>query len=350
MVEIGVFSFGDTYPHPVTGQRQTAYDNLHELLERIELADRLGLHFFGVGEHHRPDFSVSACSTVLAAAAARTKSIHLGTATIVLPTDDPIRLFQQFSTLDLISSGRAELGLGGGVFLESFDLFGPDFADRNWVFEEKIELIAAANAAETVSFSGKSRRQVEDHVVWPRPYGGRLDIWQTTGLSEASFGRAARLGLSVQTGAPASEFGRLADLVALYRRDYAAAGHAAAPRVALSAHAYVGESTQQALDTFFPHYQKYVANMRLNRGKPEQTREQFEAIAADPNSNIIVGDAAQVIAKIRHQHRQIGHDRHLFQLDWRAVPHADQVRAIEILAWDVLPEIVDLTVTTEAAA
>lgn len=350
MVEIGIFSFGDTYPHPVTGQRQSAYDNIHELLKRIELADRLGLHFFGVGEHHRPDFSVSACSTILAAAAARTSSIHLGTATIVLPTDDPIRLFEQFATLDLISSGRAELGLGGGVFLESFELFGPDFADRNWVFEEKLALIAAANAAETVSFTGKSRQAVTDLPVWPRPYGKRLDIWQTTGLSEASFGRAAKLGLSVQTGAPAAEFSRLADLVALYRRDYAAAGHSTTPRIALSAHAYVGDNTQQALDAFFPHYQKYVANMRLNRGKPEQTREQFEAIAADPNSNIIVGDAGQVIAKIKHQHSQIGHDRHLFQLDWRAVPHADQVRAINILAADVLPEIAALSVSKQAAA
>lgn len=350
MVQLGVFSFGDTYPHPVTGVRQTAHENLHQLLERIELADRLGLDFFGVGEHHRPDFSVSACSTVLAAAASRTKSIHLGTATVVLPTDDPVRLFEQFATLDLISSGRAELSLGGGIFLESFDLFGPDHADRDWTFKEKLELLAAINAAEKVSFTGKSRKPLVDQVVWPRPYGGRLDLWQATGLSEASFERAARLGLSVQTGSAPEDIGRLGELVAAYRSQHAAAGHKHRPQVALSSHAYIGDDTAKARDTFFPHYQKYVANMRLNRGKPEPTREDFEAIADHPHSNIVVGDAAHVIAKIEARHRLIGHDRQIFQLDWRAVPHADQVRAIEILARDVAPEVRKLPVPKSVAA
>lgn len=350
MVQLGVFSFGDTYPHPVSGVRQSAHDNLRDLLERIELADRLGLDFFGVGEHHRPDFSVSACSTVLAAAARSTRSIHLGTATVVLPTDDPVRLFEQFATLDLISSGRAELSLGGGIFLESFELFGPDYSDRDWVFNEKLELLAAINASETVSFSGRSRPALSDQVVWPRPFNGHLDLWQATGVNPASFERAARLGLSVQTGSAPDDIERLAELVGLYRSQHRAAGHKNAPRVALSSHAYIGDNTAKARDAFFPHYQKYVANMRLNRGKPEPTRAEFEAIADHPHSNIVVGDAAHVIAKIEARHRLIGHDRQIFQLDWRAVPHADQVRAIEILAQDVAPEVRKLPIPKSVAA
>jgi alkanesulfonate monooxygenase SsuD/methylene tetrahydromethanopterin reductase-like flavin-dependent oxidoreductase (luciferase family) len=350
MFEIGLFSFGDTYPHPVTGVRQSAYDNLHDLLNRIELADQLGLDFYGVGEHHRPDFSVSACSTVLAAAASRTKQIRLGTATIVLTTDDPLRLYQQFSTLDLISSGRAELALGGGVFLESFDLFGVDYADRSEFFNEKIELISKVNRSESVSFSGKSRSDLTDALVWPRAYGEELGIWQTTGLSEASFERAARLGLHVQTGAPGAEFERLVGLVQLYRAQSAQLGRTGdAARVALSAHAYIGDDSAAARDTFFPHYQAYVSNMRLNRGKPAPTREQFEEIVADPNSNIVVGDADYVLAKLRHQHARIGHDRHIFQIDWRAVPQAHQLRAIQILASDVAPELRRLTADSVAA-
>lgn len=351
MFEIGIFSFGDTYPHPLTGHRQSAHDSLRDLLDRIELADRLGLDFYGVGEHHRPDFSVSACSTVLAAAATRTKQIRLGTATIVLTTDDPVRLYEQFATLDQISAGRAEIGLGSGVFLESYDLFGVDYEDRKWIYEEKIELIAAIDASEHVTFAGKSRPPLNNQRVWPRAYGDHLSIWQTTGLSLHSFERAARLGLSVQTGAPAAEIDRLAEFVTAYRAD--GARHGWQPdrlKVALSAHAYIGDDHRKALDTFFPHYQAYVSNMRLNRGKPAPTRDQFEEIAADLNSNIIVGDAAHVIAKLKHQRSRIGHDRHIFQIDWRAVPQTDQVRAIEILARVVAPALREDSGSSEEAA
>lgn len=351
MFEIGIFSFGDTYPHPVTGVRQSAHHSLHDLLDRIELADRLGLDFYGVGEHHRSDFSVSACSTVLAAASTRTKRIKLGTATIVLTTDDPVRLYEQFATLDQISAGRAEIGLGSGVFLESYELFGVDYDDRKWIYDEKIELIATIDASERVSFQGRSRPHLDNLQVWPRAYGDHLSIWQTTGLNAQSFERAARLGLSVQTGAPAAEFDNLAGFVETYRKSGAAHGWKPERlQVALSAHAYIGEDTGKALDTFFPHYQAYVSNMRLNRGKPAPTRDQFEEVAADLNSNIIVGDAEHVVAKLKHQRDRIGHDRHIFQIDWRAVPQADQLRAIEILARDVAPALRTGTPAAEAAA
>ncbi|MCS4244088.1 alkanesulfonate monooxygenase SsuD/methylene tetrahydromethanopterin reductase-like flavin-dependent oxidoreductase (luciferase family) [Rhizobium sp. BIGb0125] len=352
MFEIGIFSFGDTYPHPVTGIRQSVHDSLRDLLERIELADKLGLDFYGVGEHHRPDFSVSACSTILAAAASRTKQIRLGTATIVLTTDDPVRLYEQFATIDQISAGRAEIGLGSGVFLESYDLFGFDYEDRKWIYDDKIELIAAIDAAgEKVSFKSKSRPELNDLYVWPRAYGDHLSIWQTTGLNAESFERAARLGLSVQTGAPTSEFGRLADLVSAYRQSGINHGWSKDRlKVTLSAHAYIGENHRQALETFFPHYQAYVSNMRLHRGKPAPTRDQFEEIASDLDSNIIVGDAEQVVAKLKHQRARVGHDRHIFQIDWRAVPQADQVRAIHILANDIAPALRSDSSIANAAA
>ncbi|WP_024275148.1 LLM class flavin-dependent oxidoreductase [Hyphomicrobium sp. 802] len=339
-MEIGLYSFGDTYPNPHTGLRQSALDNLRELLERIRLADRLGLDYFGLGEHHRPDFSVSACSTVLAAAAATTTSIKLGSAVIVLPTDDPVRLYEQFATLDLLSSGRTELGVGSGGFLESYKLHGLNFEDRYAIFDEKIELLAAIDASETVSFSGETRSPLIDAVVWPRPYKGHLSIWQATAVDEPALARAARLGLSVQIMAQSAQLGELGRLVDVYRASSARAGWSAERRrVTLGAYAYIDDSERKAIDTFFPHYQAYVANMRVNRDKPAPTREQYEETVADLNSNIIVGDAESVARKLAHQHRVVGHDRHIFQIDWRAVPHVDQIRAIEILAHEIAPAV-----------
>ena len=345
-MEIGIFSFGDTYPDPETGVRLTARESLRDLLERIRLADTLGLDYYGVGEHHRTDFSVSACSTVLSAAAAVTERIRLGTATTVLTTDDPIRLYEQFSTLDVLSDGRAEIGLGSGGFLEPYALFDVDYDARHAVFAEKIERFAAIDAAEDGDTNA-----IVGGMVWPRPLAGRLRIAQSTGVDAASFARAARLGFGVQTTAPTPRFEELAAHVDDYRTAGAAAGFSADRlRVEYASHAYVGDDRQRAIDDFFPHYRAYVANMRVNQGKPAPTREQYEAAVEDLDSNILVGDAASVIAKIAHQHERLGHDRHLFQIDWRAVPQAAQLRAIEILASDVLPAVRRLTRPVAVAA
>ncbi len=343
-MEIGIFSFGDTYPDPRSGERLTAQQSLSDLIERIVLADRLGIDFYGVGEHHRPDFSVSACSTVLAAAAARTERIRLGTATAVLTTDDPIRLYEQFATLDVLSNGRAEIGLGSGGFVEPYALWQVDYDRRREIFADKLEVFTAIDAAPQGDTSGVVAGQ-----VWPRPLGGRLRIAQATGLDATSFARAARLGIGVQVSAPAGRFDELRLLVEGYRAGGADAGHAPERlRVDVAAHAYIAADRQRAIDDFFPHYRAYVANMRVNRGKPAPTREQYEEAVHDPDSNILVGDAASIVDKVRHQHEALHHDRHLFQIDWRAVPQQRQLEAIRLLADEVLPAVRVLTTAVPA--
>ncbi|MET8652359.1 LLM class flavin-dependent oxidoreductase [Nocardia aurea] len=337
-LEFGIFSFGDTYPHPVTGVRQAPGENLAHVLERIRLADRLGLDYFGVGEHHRSDFSISACSTVLAAAASTTERIHLGTATTVLTTEDPVRLYEQFATLDLISGGRAELGVGSGVFVEPFALFGGTLEDKAAVFAEKLELLTAIDARERITFTGSSRPPIDDAEVWPRATEGHLSIWQATGPSSESFHRAARLGLSVQTAATGGDLTALRPLVARYRADGLEHGWPASRlRVAIGGHGIIDDDSRRARDEFFPHYRDYIAGMRANRGKPAPTRARYDELLADPGSGIFAGDPEQVAAKIVHQYRVLGHDRHIFQIDWRAVPHDTQVRTIELLATEVVP-------------
>lgn len=338
--EIGIFSFGDTYPHPVTGVRQSAGDNLQDVLERVRLADQVGLDYFGLGEHHRSDFSVSACSTVLAAAAATTSHIHLGTATTVLTTEDPVRLYEQFATLDLLSGGRAELGVGSGVFPEPFALFGESLDDKDRVFVDKLELLSAIDRSKRVSYPGTARPAIDDAEVWPRAVGGHLSIWQATGPTERSFTRAARLGLSVQTAATGGDLQELAPLIDAYREKGRSFGWPESRlRVAIGGHGIVGASGEEARSEFFPHYRDYVAGMRANRGKPVTTAEQYAERAADLGSGIFAGNPAEIVEKILHQHSVVGHDRHIFQVDWRAVPHATQLRTIELIGTEVAPAV-----------
>lgn len=339
-LEFGVFSFGDTYPHPSTGVRQSARDSLRDLLERIRLADELGFDYYGVGEHHRSDFSVSAVSTVLAAAASITARIRLGTATTVLTTDDPVRLYEQFATLDLLSGGRAELGVGSGVFPEPFLLFGGSLDERRAVFDDKLDLLLAIDENERVSYDGTNRPALADAQVWPRALTGHLDIWVAASASEASLRRAARLGLNVQTSATGSDLHELAPLVALYRAESSAHGWPAGRRrVAIGAHGIVDTDDRSAIDSFYPHYRDYVGGMRVNRGKPAPSRDSYDTLVADRESAVFAGSPQRVVDKILHQHAIVGHDRQLFQIDWRAVPQLTQLRTIELIGTQVLPAV-----------
>ena len=339
-LEFGIFSFGDTYPHPTTGLRQSAGENLAQILERIQLADELGLDYFGLGEHHRSDFSVSACSTVLAAAAARTSQIRLGTATTVLTTEDPIRLYEQFATLDQLSGGRAELGVGSGVFEEPFRLFGGSIEDKDVNFDEKLRLLSDVNDHERITFSGTTRPPIDDAQVWPRAVGGHLSIWQATSMDSRSFDRAARLGLSVQAAATGGDLDVLSTLVTEYRESGRRHGWPQSRlRVAIGGHGIIDHDSSAARSIFFPHYRDYVAGMRVNRGKPSPTREHYDAAATSSGSGVFVGNPAEITEKILHQHALVGHDRHIFQIDWRAVPHDIQLRTIELLATEVVPAV-----------
>lgn len=340
MLEFGIFSFGDTYPHPVTGIRLSAEQSLRDLLERIRLADELGFDFYGVGEHHRPDFSVSALSTVLAAAATQTARIRLGTATLVLTTEDPVRLFEQFATLDLLSGGRAELGVGSGVFPEPYVLFGGSLEERKPVFDDKLGLLVDLNEKERVSYAGAHRPPLADALVWPRPLADRLDLWIAANGTEESLLRAARLGLNVQTSATGSDLHELAPLVALYKQEAALSGFGPErSKVAIGGHGVVATDGSAAADEFFPHYRDYVAGMRVNRGKPAPTREQYDELVAAADSAVFAGSPARIVDKILHQHALVGHDRQLFQIDWRAVPQATQLRTIELLGTEVIPAV-----------
>lgn len=310
------------------------------MLERIRLADQVGLDYFGLGEHHRSDFSVSACSTVLAAAAATTSHIHLGTATTVLTTEDPVRLYEQFATLDLLSDGRAELGVGSGVFPEPFALFGGSLDNKDAVFVDKLELLSAIDENERVTYPGTTRPAIDDAEVWPRALGGHLSVWQATGPTERSFSRAARLGLSVQTAATGGDLDELAPLIAAYRTEGREHGWPESRlRVAIGGHGIVDHDGSAARAAFFPHYRDYVAGMRVNRGKPAPTAAQYAERSTDLGSGIFAGSPAEIVDKILHQHSIVGHDRHIFQVDWRAVPHETQLRTIELIGTEVAPAV-----------
>ncbi|HEV7167231.1 MAG TPA: LLM class flavin-dependent oxidoreductase, partial [Micrococcaceae bacterium] len=295
-MELGIFSFGDIHRNPVTGEQISAAQNTADLLERARLADQVGLHYVGIGEHHRPDYSVTSPSTVLAAIAAQTKNIHIGSAVTVLSTEDPVRVFQQFATLDLISQGRAELTAGRGSFIESYPLFGARLEDYDALYEEKIDLLLRLNQQERISWHGNFRPDLEDALILPRPYNGELDIWIATGGTPQSTVRAARLGKSVMyaiLGGAVNNFERHVDL---YRRTAAEAGHdGGALRVGASTPGLI--LRKDALDTYRPYWMDSMTRIASERGFPKPSEVTYRAQTA-PAGALFVGTPEQVAEKI----------------------------------------------------
>jgi probable LLM family oxidoreductase len=324
-VEIGTFTFADTRQGQIGADQR-----LRDLMEEIELADEVGLDVFGVGEHHRPEFAVSAPAVVLAAAGARTTRIRLTSAVTVLSSDDPVRVFQEFSTVDLISEGRAEIMVGRGSFIESFPLFGYDLRDYDQLFERKLgELLH-------IRQTGTSSAGFD---VYPRPVQDPLPVWVAVGGTPESAVRAGMLGLPMALAIIGGLPERFKPFAELHRRAAAEAGHVP-PRLSINSHGYIAESAERALDESYPYVSEAMNAIGRERGWPPMSRADYDTAAALRGSNF-VGTPEQVVEKILFQHEIFGHDRFLVQFGIGGTPHEGVLRSIELLGRVVAPDVRD---------
>ena len=337
-MEIGIYTFAETTPDPRTGHTVGAAQRMRDLMEEIELADQVGLDVFGVGEHHRPDFAVSAPTVVLGAAAARTSRIRLTSAVTVLSSDDPVRVFQQFATVDLLSGGRAEIMAGRGSFVESFPLFGYDLGDYDALFAEKLELLLAIREQDHVTWSGRHRAPIRNLGVYPRPVQQPLPIWIAVGGTPQSVVRAATLGLPMALAIIGGSPERFVSLVDLYRDSARRAGHDPVPSVSINSHVWIADDSRRAADEFFPSYAELMTRIGRERGWPPTTRAQFEALRS-PRGALLVGSPQEVIDKMLLEHELFGNDRFLCQLTVGSMPHDRVMHAIELLGTVVAPAV-----------
>ncbi len=332
-MEIGVYTFAELSASVNPQQR------LRDLVEEIELADQVGLDVFGVGEHHRPDFAVSAPAVALAAGAERTERIRLTSAVTVLSSDDPVRVFQDFATLDLLSGGRAEIMAGRGSFVESFPLFGYDLDDYDTLFAEHLDLLLALRDGERVTWSGTHRPALDDAGVYPRPVQDPLPVWIAVGGTPKSVVRAGLLGLPLAVAIIGGAPERFAPLVDLYRDAARQAGRDPdALAVGINSHGFVAPTSQDAADRYFPAYAEMMTRIGRERGGSGMTRAQFDVLR-EPRGALVVGSPQEVIEKILLQHEIFGHQRFLAQLSVGDIAHRDVLRAIELLGTEVAPAV-----------
>jgi probable LLM family oxidoreductase len=337
-MQIGLDSFVATIPDPVTGAAVSAARRMRDLLDEIVLADQVGLDVFGIGEHHRHEFLDSAPAIILAAAAGRTRRIRLTSAVKVLSADDPVRVFQDFATLDLVSQGRAELVVGRGSFVESYPLFGLDLEDYDSLFTEKLDLLLKIRANEHVTWSGRHRPALTGQGVYPRPLQDPLPIWIGVGGTPASFVRAGTLGLPLMVAIIGGEPHRFRPLIDLYREAGRRAGQAPEKlQVGIHSLGFVADTTRQAADEFFPGYAKSFTEIGKERGWPPVTRAQFDGVRG-PRGALIIGDAETVAEKILYVNEALGGiSRLTFQMSVATLAHAKVIRAIELLGTQVAP-------------
>jgi probable LLM family oxidoreductase len=349
-MEIGIYTFAERTPEGGTGRLVSAEQRLRDLLEEIELADQVGLDVFGIGEHHRPDYVVSAPAVVLAAAAARTSRIRLTSAVSVLSSDDPVRVFQDFATLDLLSGGRAEIMAGRGSFIESFPLFGHDLEDYDTLFAEKLELLLALRGGERVTWpGGRHTHRLEARGVYPRPVQEPLPVWVAVGGTPQSVVRAATLGLPMALAIIGGSPERFVPLVELYRESARRAGHdPAALPVSINSHGFIADTARQAAEDAWPPYADVMGRIGRERGWPPPTRQRFDA-ERSPRGALLVGDPQAVIDKILWEHELFGQQRFLMQMSVGTMPHAKIMRSIELYGTVVAP-VVRREVAARAAA
>jgi probable LLM family oxidoreductase len=336
-MELGVYTFVEHGPDPVTGRVVPPAERMRNLLEEIETADRVGLDVFGVGEHHRPDYLVSAPAVVLAAAAARTSRIRLTSAVTVLSSDDPVRVFQQFATLDLLSGGRAEIMAGRGSFIESFPLFGHPLDDYDALFEEKLGLLMRLRERERITWKGRFRPPLDDRGVHPRPVQESIPIWVAVGGTPASAARAGTLGLPMALAIIGGEPARFAPLASIHRQAAERAGHPH-PALSVNGHGYLADDSARAADEAFPAFAATMDRIGRERGWPPLSRAQFEASRSLRGANF-VGTPEEMIEKILFQHRIFGHDRFMVQFSVGPLPHDRLLHAIELFGTVVAPAV-----------
>ena len=334
-MELGIYTFAEVTPDPRTGRAVSPAQRLRDLLDEVELADQVGLDVFGVGEHHRPEFAVSAPAVVLAAAAARTSGIRLTSAVTVLSSDDPVRVFQDFATLDLLSGGRAEIMAGRGSFIESFPLFGYALDDYNDLFAENLELLLSVRDAEHVTWSGRHRASLTGQGVYPRPLQDPLPIWVAVGGTPESAVRAGTLGLPMALAIIGGLPERFAPFAELHRRAAAEAGHGRLP-LSINSHGFVADDARQAADDFFPPLKSMMDKIGRERGWSPLARADYEAML-DVRGALVVGSPEDVAEKILFQHEIFEHDRFMIQFTVGAMPHDKVMRSIELFGTEVAP-------------
>ena len=337
-MQIGIDSFAAAYDD--ASLAVSASDRLRNLVEQIEYADQVGLDVFGIGEHHRREYLDSAPAVILGAAATRTHRIRLTSAVTVLSSADPVRVFQNFATLDLLSQGRAEMVVGRGSFIESFPLFGLQLKDYDSLFAEKLDLLLKIRENEHVHWSGKHRAALTGQGVYPRPVQNPLPIWLGVGGTPQSFARAGALGLPLMVAIIGGEPRRFRNLVDLYRETGKRFGHSPERlRVGVHALGYVAATTQEAIDDFFPGYVRAFASVAKERGWPAVTRASFDAQRSSEGA-LLVGNAEEVVEKVvRYSEVLGGISRLSFQMNAASLPHAKLMRAIEAIGTRVVPAV-----------
>jgi probable LLM family oxidoreductase len=339
-MEIGLYTFGELTPHWADGRRIGAEQRLKEILAAAKLADEAGFAVFAVGEHHRLDFSIAATPVVLAAIAQVTARIRLASAVTILSTADPVKVFEDFATVDLLSGGRVEVIAGRGVFTESFPLFGYDLADQDELFAEKLDLLLRLNAADRVTWQGRFRPALHDAPIPPRPVQARLPIWVGTGGTRGSVVRAGALGLPLALANIGLPPAQLAPLVDLYRRTGSEAGHGAADlKVAVASHLHVQRNSQDAMSTFYPYYAGYFRNHAPDQYRAREiSRDAYERLASREGA-LFVGSPQQIVDKILHGYELFRHQRFMAQIDIGGLPYPKVAEAIELLATEVAPAV-----------
>ena len=336
---MGIYTFADVGTHPVSGTTVQAAERMDLLMEEITFADELGLDVFAVGEHHRPDYAISAPAVVLGAAAVRTKNIKLSSAVSVLSSDDPVRVFQQFATVDLLSHGRAEIMAGRGSFIESFPLFGYNLEDYDALFSEKLEMLLELNRSEKISWQGKLTQTISNRGVYPRPFQSELPLWVAVGGTPESVVRAAHLGLPMALAIIGGQPARFAPLTKLYRDQYTHAGHDLSKlQLSINSHTFIADDSKKARDIFYPPYAEVMGRIGRERGWPPSTRQQFDA-STEREGALLVGSPQEVTEKILYEYELFGHTRFLAQMSLGAMPHKDVLRSMELLATKVAPEV-----------
>ncbi|RHW41437.1 LLM class flavin-dependent oxidoreductase [Neobacillus notoginsengisoli] len=338
-MELGISTFVETTPDPVTGKVISHAQRLREVAEEIVLADQVGLDVFGVGEHHREDFAASSPAVLLAAAAMQTKRIRMTSAVTVLSSDDPVRVFQDFATLDGLTNGRAEIMAGRGSFIESFPLFGYDLKDYDELFEEKLDLHLTLQKSEKVTWSGKHRPSINNIGIYPRPVQDPLPIWIGSGGNQESVVRAGLLGLPLVLAIIGGSPLHFAPLVELYWKAAEHAGHDLSKlKVASHSHGFVAEDTETAADKFFPSTQYVMNKLGRERGWGPYSRRAFDQ-ARNLEGALYVGDPDTVAEKIIFLRKKVGITRFMLHLPLGTMPHEDVMRAIELFGKEVAPRV-----------
>ncbi len=338
-MELGVTTFAETYPDPKTGELIGHGERIGQVLDEIVLSEQVGLDVYGVGEHHRPDFASSAPVVILAAAAGRTSRIRLTPAVVILSSDDPVRVFQNYATLDLVSEGRAELLVGRGSFIESFPLFGFSLADYDELFTEKLDLLLAIRDNERLSWTGRFRPPLDEEAIYPRPAQEPFPVWVGVGGSPESIVRAGVRGLPVALAIIGGNPDRFAVFADLHRKTIAESGHdpSLAP-LAVHAHGYIADSNEQAADEYYNAYAVAMTKLGRERGWGPMNRQQFDMMRA-PEGSLVIGDAETVAAKILRMGEVLGIQRFMLHISVGTLPHDQVMRAIELLGNEVAPAV-----------